>query len=101
MQQTKQHNPSNAIYLWYFNKARTEATVRGNVATALCNIRLRRQHEIEVGKEWIERAREAGETDENDHELDKANYNRFCLGLRRLDDAAIRLDETLMVLTDF
>jgi DNA-directed RNA polymerase III subunit RPC3 len=64
-------------------------------------MRLRRQHEVEVGKDWIERAKEAGATDENENETDKVNYTRFCQGLERLDNAALQLDETLMVLIDY
>jgi DNA-directed RNA polymerase III subunit RPC3 len=67
----------------------------------MVNIRLRRQHEVEVGKEWIERAKEAGLTDVNENEMDKNNYNKFCQGLERLDNAILQLDETLMVLLDF
>ena len=54
-----------------------------------------------MGKEWIERAQQAGDTEENDHETDRINYQRFCVGLERLDNAAFQLDETLMVLRDF
>ena len=69
-----------------------------NVATAALNLRLRRQHQMEVGKDWIKRA---GDEEENEHEEDKANYQRFCQGLERLDNALLQLDETLMVLKDF
>ena len=75
--------------------------VADNVCTALLNMRLRRQHEVEVGRLLIERAKEAGATDENENEADKLNYTRFCQGLERLDKAALQLDETLMVLKDF
>jgi DNA-directed RNA polymerase III subunit RPC3 len=64
-------------------------------------MRLRRQHEVDVGKEWIERAKEAGSTDVNENEIDKTNYNKFCQGLERLDNAILQLDETLMALVDF
>eukprot|EP00978_Attheya_sp_CCMP212_P018089 scaffold49071_cov54-Attheya_sp.AAC.5 len=101
LQQTKQHNPSNAIYLWSIHKARMFQSVLHNVCQALQNIRLRRQHEMEVGREWIERAKEASYLDENEHENDKANYLKFCQGLERLDCATLQLDETLMVLRDF
>jgi len=89
------------IFLWSIDANNTIKVARDNVCRALTNIRLRRQHEVEVGKDWIERAKEAGETDENDHEGDKHNYNKFCQGLERLDNAAVQLDETLMVLYDF
>lgn len=101
LQQGKHHNPASMIYLWSVDEKRMLNVARDNVCLALRNIRLRRQHEVEVGKEWIERAKEAGETDENDHEGDKTNYNKFCQGLERLDNAAAQLDETLMVLYDF
>lgn len=71
------------------------------VCQALTNLRLRRQHEVEVGKDWIERAKEAAVTEVNEPELDKENYNKFCRGLERLDNACLQLDETLMVLLDF
>ncbi len=89
------------IYLWSISKGRILRTVTNNATTALLHLRLRRQHEVEVGKEWIERAKEAGVTDENENEVDKANYAKFCQGLERLDCALLQLDETLMVLKDF
>lgn len=101
LQQSKQHNPANAIYLWYVDMKKIEKTVLLNTCKAFYNLRLRRQHEVEVGKDWIERAKEAGETDENDSELDKLNYNKFCQGLERLDNACLELDEVLMLLKDF
>lgn len=76
-------------------------TVITYVATAYLNLRLRRQHEMAVGKDWIERAKEAGALDENDHEEDKLNYQKFCEGLLRLDSSLLQLDETMMVLRDF
>ena len=76
-------------------------TASENVSKALYNMRLRRQHEVEVGKDWIERAKEAGATDENENDVDKLMFSRFCQGLERLDNAAIQLDETLMVLKDY
>ena len=101
LQQAKQHNPANAMYLWFVDNDKIKKTVLLNTFKALYNLRLRRQHEVEVGKDWIERAKEAGETDENDSELDKLNYNKFCQGLERLDNACLQLDETLMLLKDF
>lgn len=56
-------------------------------------MRLRRQKEVEVGKDWINRAKEAEATDENENEADKLMFSRFCQGLERLDNAAIQLDE--------
>jgi len=98
---SKQHNYASIIYLWSVSNSRILTTVRDNVALALTNMRLRRQHEVDVGKEWIERAKEAGSTDVNENEIDKTNYNKFCQGLERLDNAILQLDETLMALVDF
>jgi DNA-directed RNA polymerase III subunit RPC3 len=98
---SKQHNYASMIHLWSVSNARILKTVRDDVARAMANIRLRRQHEVDVGKEWIERAKEAGLTDVNENEMDKNNYNKFCQGLERLDNAILQLDETLMVLLDF
>jgi DNA-directed RNA polymerase III subunit RPC3 len=89
------------IYLWAYSRPRCTRNAADNVCTALCNMRLRRQHEVEVGKDWIERAKEAENELENENELDKLMFSRFCQGLERLDNAAIQLDETLMVLTDY
>lgn len=97
----KQHNPSSMIYLWTFSKSKVARVVSENVCTALCNMRLRRQHEEEVGRDFIERAKDGGATDENEHEADKKEYNQFCKGLERLDNAILQLDETLMVLKDY
>lgn len=99
---SRQYNPANTIYLWGIERNRLVRKVTENTATALWNIRLRREHEVEVvGKNWIERAQQAADTDENDHETDKLNYQKFCLGLERLDVAVLQLDETLMALCDF
>jgi len=57
--------------------------------------------EVEVGKDWMDRAKEAGATEENVHEEDKKKYHAFCMGLERLDCACLQLDETLMILKDF
>jgi DNA-directed RNA polymerase III subunit RPC3 len=99
--QGKQHNPASMFYLWSTSRAKSLRNATDSVLTALLNIRLRRQHEVEIGKDWIERAKEAGATDENENEADKLNYARFCEGLERLDTAALQLDETLMVLKDY
>ena len=101
LHQSKQHNPANALYLWCIDKRQMEETVLKNISCALLNLRLRRQHEVEQGKDWIERAKLAGNTDENDSEMDKINYNKFCQGLERLDNACLQLDETLMILLEF
>ncbi|CAB9498328.1 III subunit RPC3 [Seminavis robusta] len=100
LSQSRQHNPSNMIYLWTVNGQRILKNATDNVCTALLNLRLRRQHEVEVGKNWIERAQEAGDMDENDHEADKQNHKKFCLGLERLYGSCLQLDETLMIMED-
>ena len=99
--QGKQHNAASMIYLWGFTRDTCTRKIRDDVCRAFLNIRLRRQHEAEVGSHWISRAREAGTTDENENEVDKQLYTKFCLGLERLDNAALQLDETLMILKDF
>ena len=99
--QGKQHNPSSMIYLWGYSRPRCTRNAADNVCTALFHMRLRRQHEVEVGKDWIERAKDADATDENEHEADTLMFSRFKQGLERLDNAAIQLDETLMALKDY
>lgn len=100
MHMTKTHNSGTAIYLWDVMPARLLKTVKNNVCTALLNLRLRRQHEVEVGKDWMDRAKEAGATEENVHVEDKKKYLAFCKGLERLDCACLQLDETLSVIAD-
>lgn len=63
------------------------------------NLRLRRQHMVQEGRTYIERAQQG--TDENENETDKLNVQKFTLGLERLDVALQQLDETFMVLADF
>jgi len=101
LQQSKQHNPATMIFLWAVVKQRMQENVTDNVCRALTNLRLRRQHEENVGKDLIELAKEANDADVNEQEMDKVNYNKFCLGLERLDNATLQLDETLMALLDF
>ena len=101
MQQSKSHNSETAIYLWTVMPDRMFRIVTDDVCKALLNLRLRRQHEVEVGKEWIERGKQTALGDENESEVDKLNYQMFCQGLERLDNACVQLDETLMVLKDF
>lgn len=93
--------PANSTYVWKADRDQLVRVVTEDTAKALHNMRLRRQHQVEVGKDWIERAQQAGDTDENDHETDRINYQKFCIGLERLDNAALQLDETLMVMKDF
>ncbi|KAL7455900.1 hypothetical protein ACHAWC_007406 [Mediolabrus comicus] len=98
MHLTKTHNSGTAIYLWNVIPSRLSKSVVDNICTALLNLRLRRQHEVEVGKDWMDRAKDAN--DENNSEEDKKKYQAFCKGLERLDSACLQLDETLMVLLD-
>jgi len=101
LQNTKQHNPGTAIYLWGIIPQRLQANVLNNVCKAFYNIRLRQQHEVQLGREWLERAEEARNADENEDEMDKIRYSNFLKGLERLDQACMQLDETLMTLTSF
>jgi DNA-directed RNA polymerase III subunit RPC3 len=87
-------------YVWSVSEQFSQVIVR-DTAHALYNLRLRRQRQVQVGKEWIERAQQAAVTEENDHETDRVNYQKFCVGLERLDHAVLQLDETLMILRDF
>jgi DNA-directed RNA polymerase III subunit RPC3 len=100
MHLTKTHNSATAIYLWNVIQDRLLTAVVNDVFLAMLHLRLRRQHEVEVGKDWMDRAKEAGATEENAHEEDKKRYTKFCKGLERLDCACLQLDETLMVLKD-
>ena len=100
LNQGKQYNPGNMFYLWFVSNTQSLQHATGNVCTALCNMRLRRQHEVEVGKEWIERQEDGG-AEENESQLDKLKFTQFCKGMERLDRAALQLDETLMVLKDY
>jgi len=101
LQQGKAHNPMTMIFLWTVNHSHLLRVVKDKVCTAMTNMRLRRQHESEiVGKAWMERAMQ-DDVDENENEEDKAQYNKFCQGLERLDYAIMQLDETLMALYDF
>jgi len=92
---------ANSTFLWSSDRERRIKVVTSHVALALWNIRLRRQHEEDVGREWIERAQKAGDTDENENRNDRLNYERFWGSLERLDNAALQLDETLMILRDY
>lgn len=100
MHMTKTHNSGTAIYLWHVIDERLLKAMVNDVHLAILHLRLRRQHEVEVGKDWMDRAKEAGATEENAHDQDKKRYHKFCKGLERLDCALLQLDETLMVLKD-
>ena len=101
LNQSKQFLSNTSIHAWTVEKQRLFQTVFTNVCTAYLNLRLRRQHEMAVGKSWMDRAKEAEANDENDFEEDKLNYQKFCEGLVRLDCYLLQLDETIMVLRDF
>jgi DNA-directed RNA polymerase III subunit RPC3 len=101
LQNSKQHNPGTAIYLWGVVQQRLQTTVLNNVCKAFCNIRLRQQHEVQLGKQWLERAEEASTADENEVEMDKVRRSNFLKGLELLDQACMQIDETLMALTCF
>ena len=117
----QQYNPNNAIYLWGIERPRLIQRIIDDVAKALHNLRLRRQHEIEtIGAEWLERM--TTNLQHQPHSIDHTNnfstnvenidlnitnafdlenYTKFCIGLERIDVASIQLDETLMALFDF
>jgi RNA polymerase III subunit RPC82 helix-turn-helix domain len=98
-----QYNPSNIIYLWGIERSRLLQRIKEDVAKALWNVRLRRQHEIEVvGQNWMDRiSAQEGAESEITNETDQRNYEKFCMGLERLDVAAMHLDDTLMALCEF
>jgi DNA-directed RNA polymerase III subunit RPC3 len=106
---TRQYNPASAIYLWGVDRKRLLIpTIRSNVATALWNIRLRRENHVQCGKIFLERAAAQQQQQDNgkngdsaDNRNDQLQYERFCLGLERLDVATLQLDETMMALHDF
>jgi DNA-directed RNA polymerase III subunit RPC3 len=117
----QQYNPNNAIYLWGIERPRLIQRMIDDVAKALYNLRLRRQHEVEtIGAEWLERmtTNQQHQPYSHDHTnnfttdvenidlnitnaIDRENYTMFCIGLERIDVASIQLDETLMALLDF
>ena len=53
---TMQYKPSKAIYLWCINNNGLKIKIIDNVSTALWQIRLRREHEINIGKHYLDRA---------------------------------------------
>lgn len=101
LQNSKAHNPKTAIFLWHVDRKRLTHTILQNLCRALVNLRVRRQHEVQLGKDFIERAKDTGDMEENETEQDKENYQKFCQGLERIDNACLQVDETLMVLKDF
>eukprot|EP00804_Cyclotella_cryptica_P007865 CCRYP_001428-RA/>CCRYP_001428-RA protein AED:0.45 eAED:0.45 QI:0/-1/0/1/-1/1/1/0/131 len=92
MHMTKAHNSATAIYLWCVIQDRLLEVVLNNVYLAIFHLLLQRQHEVEVGKDWMDGAKETGVREENAHEEDKRRY--------RLDCACLQLDKTLMFLKD-
>lgn len=101
---TRQHNPAQTIYLWGVDPKRLRLRCAEDVAEALWKVRLRRQHQIEeVGRHWLdrERSQQFADADENDNETDRINYERFKLGLERLEVAALQLDDTLLLMNDY
>ena len=99
-QQSKQYNPSTALYVWYVDDIKILQVMKNNILTAITNIRLRKQHELEIGKSMIERQTVGSGGIENETEEDKARYLSFCKGLDRLDNSIMQLDESLLVMED-
>eukprot|EP00815_Leptocylindrus_aporus_P009359 CAMPEP_0116059178 /NCGR_PEP_ID=MMETSP0322-20121206/5642_1 /TAXON_ID=163516 /ORGANISM="Leptocylindrus danicus var. apora, Strain B651" /LENGTH=643 /DNA_ID=CAMNT_0003543511 /DNA_START=101 /DNA_END=2032 /DNA_ORIENTATION=- len=95
----KSYNPNNALYTWAICQRKMKQVSSDNIMLALLNIRLRKQHEMEIGKAWVER-QESG-LEENESEEDTKKYHEFCRGLERLDNAIIQLDESLLIMRDF
>jgi hypothetical protein len=56
-------------YVWSVPQQFSQVILRDTVQ-ALYNPRLRRQRQVQVRKEWIERAQQAVVMEENDHETD-------------------------------
>lgn len=98
----RHHNPAQTHYIWKVDTKRLEQKIRESVSHAIWHLRIRRQHQMQVkGKQWIERAQNAGDFDENEDQTDKLNYDKFCLGLERLECSLLHLDDTAMALLDF
>jgi DNA-directed RNA polymerase III subunit RPC3 len=57
---TKTHNTGTAIFLWNVIQSHLSKAVINNFCTALLNLHLRRQHKVEVGKDWMGRAKISG-----------------------------------------
>ncbi|KAL3795518.1 hypothetical protein HJC23_009231 [Cyclotella cryptica] len=53
MHMTKTHNSATAIYLWHVIQDRLLEAVINDVYLAIFHLWLRRQHEVEVGKDWM------------------------------------------------
>jgi DNA-directed RNA polymerase III subunit RPC3 len=103
LNQGKQYNTSSMIYLWEYNRKKIIRKVSDDVCTALLNMRLRRQHEITRGAQFMDRAANAGQSDfdENEHKADLEERRKFAVGIQRLDNAILSLDELSMTFEDF
>lgn len=95
IQQTKQHNPLTAVYLWTVDRTRMFSTITNDICAALTNLRLRHRHEMAGGTDFVNRAAEGDDNDGGEA------YVQFYKGLERLDNACLQLDETLMLLKDY
>jgi DNA-directed RNA polymerase III subunit RPC3 len=91
-------NPAHTVYLWGIaSKPRLRRQVTENVASALWNIRLRREHHLsEQGGAWVDRAQSLS-TQSPSVALER---DRYWLGLERLDHAILQLDDTLLIMHD-
>ena len=96
------YNPAQSLFLWGVERHRLVQRVTEHTATALVHVRQRRAHEVQVGRAWMERAqRDAEEGVHATDAEDERAFQKFQLGLERLDVAALQLDETLMAMCDF
>ncbi len=64
MHMTKTHNTGTDIFLWDVIPPFLSKAVFNNICTVLLNLHLRRQHVVDVGKDWIDRVKELGDTEE-------------------------------------
>mmetsp|Transcript_10883 Transcript_10883/g.25966 ORF Transcript_10883/g.25966 Transcript_10883/m.25966 type:complete len:501 (+) Transcript_10883:649-2151(+) len=104
LNQGKQYNTSTTIYLWEYNRTKLQRKVSDEVCTALLNMRLRRQNEICRGAQFMDRAATAAANSmggENEHKADQEERRKFAVGLQRIDNAILSLDELSMTLEDF
>ncbi len=85
MHMTKTHNTGTAIFLGDVIPSCLLKAAFNKVCMALLNLCLRRQHKVGVGKDWMDRAKELGATEENFHEADMRKFQKFCMGLDKLD----------------
>lgn len=97
----RQYNPNHMTFLWGFEYPKLVQTVTGQAAQALLNIRLRRDSEAQVGKLFLDRAKQAADVDENENQDDKEKHEKFILGMERLDVASQQLEDTLVCFLEF